>query len=423
MFAHRLMALMTASHHQRPVAAFLRGALLGYGIQLVGLGLGFIVSVLVARVLGPDGRGTFAWMMTLHGMVLPFAMVGLDTFIRQRGADANRAVQGALLGTGAVLVAAMAVLVGLVLYGVGWQTEIGGGNPRLMAIAVAFAPVAAAANVFALLLMAQRRMVLSNVMSLLPRLVSALALIGLLVAGAVSVRWVLIASLAGAPLMLMALWVMFAREGIRPRVEWGVLLTHKKFVGGAYLATLLTYLLQRQDILMLGAYAGAGEVGHYSVAGTFIDVLLIAPMVTGVFLLPHLQSQQPGPGRRAFARKVLLATGAALLMVALAGIAVAHPLVVTLYGAEFEAAVPLLRILLVAFVMFGMLGLLQNVLALAAKGPPLIVAPAVGAVLNLLLNLWWLPAYGATGAAWSSVVSYGVACVAAWVMCKRYRAE
>lgn len=414
-----LQGLYAASPEDRPVLAFLRRALAGYGISMIGLALGFVLSVLVARVLGPDGRGTYAWIMSLHGMALPFAMVGLDTFVRQRGAGASKEIQSQLLGTGALLVAMAASAVAVVLYAIGWQAEIGHGNPRLMALALAFTPVVAVANVFSLLLMAQGRMLATNLWGLVPRIVTAALLVGLLASGTVSVRLVLLATLIGGPVLLVCLWVSHARSGVWPTVHWGVLLTHKKFMGGAYVATLLTYLLQRQDVLLLGVYSGAAEVGHYSVATTFIDVLLMGPALISMFLLPHLQAMGLGPQRRLFMRRVLLATGGVLVACALAGIVIAHPLVTLLYGMEFEPAVPLLRILLLAFVFFGIMMLLQNVLALAAKGLPLMVGPAVGAALNLVLNLWWLPAHGATGAAWASVVGYAAACIAVYVMCRR----
>jgi O-antigen/teichoic acid export membrane protein len=84
-------------------------------------------------------------------------------------------------------------------------------------------------------------------------------------------------------------------------------------------------------------------------------------------------------------------------------------LVTLLFGTTFAPAVPMFRILIAATIVYGMNNILSN--HLAAEGLPW---PAVGIwlvalVINLGLNLYWIPGQGGQGAAYASLVAYGVA--------------
>ncbi|MEZ5850029.1 MAG: hypothetical protein R3D68_05165 [Hyphomicrobiaceae bacterium] len=58
-------------------SGFARDVLATFGTKMAAAGVGLLTSVLVARSLGPDGRGAFATVMTLAAIGMQFANLGL----------------------------------------------------------------------------------------------------------------------------------------------------------------------------------------------------------------------------------------------------------------------------------------------------------------------------------------------------------
>lgn len=50
--------------------------------QLAAIGVGFVAAVLIARSLGPEGRGVFAWLMTLVGVAVQVAALAAPQAVR-----------------------------------------------------------------------------------------------------------------------------------------------------------------------------------------------------------------------------------------------------------------------------------------------------------------------------------------------------
>jgi O-antigen/teichoic acid export membrane protein len=107
-----------------------------------------------------------------------------------------------------------------------------------------------------------------------------------------------------------------------------------------------------------------------------------------------------------FANKVLLAIG--VLMVFMCGILyfTAEPILLTLFGSQYAGSVMPFIILIPGIYFISLEVLLMNYFA--AKQMPLYVVftPLVGLLVNVVLNVMWLPKYGINAAAWTSVISY-----------------
>ncbi|NIR45300.1 MAG: polysaccharide biosynthesis protein, partial [Gammaproteobacteria bacterium] len=91
-----------------------------------------------------------------------------------------------------------------------------------------------------------------------------------------------------------------------------------------------------------------------------------------------------------------------------------------LYGVEFLPAVGPFWLLLPGIISIAVGRVLSS--DLNGRGLPGAVARANGLalVLNLALNLWWIPIWGASGAAAATTVSYGLAVV---FLARRYLRE
>ena len=80
-----------------------------------------------------------------------------------------------------------------------------------------------------------------------------------------------------------------------------------------------------------------------------------------------------------------------------------------LFGAEYREAAPILALHIWAGLFVFMRALVSRWLIAEDLIRLSLWSHGAGALTNVLLNLWWIPIYGATGAAWATVISYGVA--------------
>jgi O-antigen/teichoic acid export membrane protein len=93
-------------------------------------------------------------------------------------------------------------------------------------------------------------------------------------------------------------------------------------------------------------------------------------------------------------------------LVAIPIVVLAHPLVRVLFGSAYQRTAPVLQAH-VASMVFIAVGVARGRYLVARNHLGFIAAAAVlGAVVNVALNLLWLPRYGAMGAAWATVAAY-----------------
>jgi O-antigen/teichoic acid export membrane protein len=163
----------------------------------------------------------------------------------------------------------------------------------------------------------------------------------------------------------------------------------------------------RLDQLLLSLFAAAASLGLYVVAVTYASVLLTIPGSAALVLLPHIVRQQREGTARAclerWYRRLLWATVLGGTLIALSGAV----LIPALFGRAFQAAVPLVALLVPATVMLGM----NQVLAAAFRGigrPEISsTSEVIGVAVTVVGLAALLPGYGIYGAAAASLLAYG----------------
>lgn len=167
------------------------------------------------------------------------------------------------------------------------------------------------------------------------------------------------------------------------------------------LLAVLGMLYQKMNIYLLSALAGAAPTAWFAGAARAVEASKSAHISVFTALFPSMARAGPGSaGHFRLARAALL--GAALL-ISLAVSLLAAPLVILLFGPGFAPAVPVLRVL--AWMMPPYTLNTYLTLACLAEKKEARVAVALGASLLALvvLNLFWVPSLGASGAAWAAL--------------------
>lgn len=412
---------MTAPPDVRPPPGrhLAAGASLNVVAQLVTIGAAGITSVAIARLLGPSGTGTLALAVTLITLATTLFSLGLRAGIIYRvsrggwaPADATRSAQLA-----AMLLGGAGALLGLGFYALTSDTLLAGVTPTMALVTFAALPFALAwlflgvvalslerYETYGAILVAQPLAGLALSIGLAAAFGSLGAIVGLAASHVVGAAVAAILVRRHAPRPVHA---PDGRGELRAAVTFGL-----KAWGSEVLQT-LNY---RLDLLVLNAFALRADVGVYSVALTITGFAWILPSALQTVLFPRTARLDTAgePAREGRSEVELAAargTRHSVLLLAPTALVLALVLVLVvplLYGPKFDRTVTLGLILIPGTLALGLARVLVAVTS--GRGRPIyslygrLIDMPITAALYLLL----IPAYGATGAAIGSTISYAL---------------
>ena len=381
----------------------------------ISVGLGFLLNVMITRAFGPAGKGVLdlsATTAALFALVLGCSANAAVTHVVALEGGLSRRLLAPLFGLGG----AAGLLAGAVL-GFGAATaQRAGLLPRAGAgfwtwyIAVTVA-VSVWSGGFRGGLIGLGRMVLINRTETVTRLLYVVAL-GSLILGAPMVLRPLrpehfaVASLAIA-LLITAFYLGRLARHLRPGpVPWRALLA---FSLPVHATNILHFLNHRADVFFLSAVRGIDEVGIYTLAVSFSQLILLVSSAFAQPLLPQVSAGTDPAATALIAARICrlylaLSTAAAALL-ALA----VPPLLPLVFGRAFGGSTLPLLILLPGVVAFGLVNILISYFAGSGRGSLNFGISIVSVIVTLGGNAWLAPKLGAIGAALVSSASYGLA--------------
>ncbi|MFI7544846.1 polysaccharide biosynthesis C-terminal domain-containing protein [Actinoplanes sp. NPDC049599] len=383
-----------------------RATIQTYGSYLVASAGGLANVVLTARMLGASGRGEVAFLTSVAGMVAFLASLSAyEAMINISGALPER--RPALAGAGVVLAGVLGTLGATAAWIVLWAVPTPGiqFTDTDVMIAVSAIPISILQINFLNLARASYGLAMASLGWISAPLTTLALNVGFAVLGGLTIRvaimdWVIgLAVSAGLVVAHVGRASGFAippARLLRQILGFGL----RSHLGGVMLTG--TY---RLDTWLLGAYAGARELGTYSVAVAWFDAIVHLSRAVSVTFRPDLLRASAEDAGRQSAR--IFRVCAVLVLIIVGGTVLAAPILcVVIFGPEFSDSVLDLRIL--AFGAFGLMALNIFGTALIAQQRPILesIAHSVGFAVAIVLYVVMIPPFGATGAAMASAVSY-----------------
>jgi O-antigen/teichoic acid export membrane protein/transcriptional regulator with XRE-family HTH domain len=182
-----------------------------------------------------------------------------------------------------------------------------------------------------------------------------------------------------------------------------------------------SYVLLASDRYMLEYFATLEIVALYAFAykvATALDVIVIRPFNTD-WAARRFQIATRDDAGVQYARVQVLfplvAVGFSLLL--LSGTPVIYHLVAP---PEYLAGMSVVPLILLAFMLWGMEGPVNIGIMLKGHTQYMPLVGWIAAAVCLVLNFWWIPEYGMVGAAWSTIIAYGVHTLALHVLSQRF---
>jgi len=334
------------------------------------------------------------------------ASQGLEEWGLLRGA-LRRAGQFVTLASGSVTMIAL-----LILWGIG--DRLSSAMFCTMALMLLVLPLSAGTKTVARALMGLHRVVLGQAVDMLLRPLLVLALVGgafLLWPELRQPQYAMAAQLLGAAVVLIAGLVILRR--LTPREartappayrnrEWLRSTLPFTLIGGALV------LNSQTDIIMLGWFAQLKDVGIYRVAAQGSTLVAFSLAVASGVVAPQF-SQLYVKGDVARLQYLVIKSSSVILFVAtpmaLVLLLGGSMLITWVFGSEYAPAYMPLAILVIGQLVLSVFGISGPLLSMAGYESTISKAIWVSALTNAILNLFFVPAFGAVGAAISTMLT------------------
>jgi O-antigen/teichoic acid export membrane protein len=385
-----------------------RSVTLNLGGQLGTLAVGFATSVLLARWLGPADRGLLALLISVAGVTVVVAGLGLPLAVLYH-ASRRETPQGALLGD----VLAYAGALALVLVPGAWLLRepiadllSRGRGDDLWVLAAALVPLLFLDHATRNQLAGQLRFGRSNVLGIGSSAVTLVAVVVLLGALGAGVGGGLVAAALGPAVAVAAACTLVLRTA-RLALDGALLRRLADYGRRVQLGSLFHVLNLRLDVLVLQAFRPLRDVGIYVAAQVVAELVLALARGFHASVVPLVAGTDEHE-ERARTTEAALGHHAVLALAAVLGNAVFGPLVILLYGDDFHPALLPFFVLLPGMWFLGTATVVGG--DLRGRGRPGLASALTGlaVALTLALDLALIPPFGVAGAAVASLVAYTV---------------
>jgi len=166
--------------------------------------------------------------------------------------------------------------------------------------------------------------------------------------------------------------------------------------------SILGILYQRLGILLVTFWLGAVATGWFSAALRVVEFAKTAHLAVFTVLYPQMANSQD---QLKDFRLVWLVLLAGSLTATLGIFLLASLLILILFGAEYSAAIPVLRLLAWMLVPFTVSTSLTLAFVAANQEKPILIALTASLLTLILLNFLWLPRFGILGVGWAMLLA------------------
>lgn len=374
-------------------------------LRLIG---GLVVGALIARHLGPDAYGLLSATLATVGLLQALAGLGLD-IVTVRALTAQEHAPGTVLGTVLAFKLAAGGLTAALWVALGARLALWSGVPTALVAVSAPTLLWTALDVFDYWSQAQGRFGLLAVCRAVTYASLLVVRIGLLIAGA-PVTAFAAAAMLEVLIGGLILTVMVNRRGDRPsdwRVDRVVAAWLLRQSAPMWLSTIAVWTYLRVDQLLIANLLTSADLGRYAAAVRLAESWYFVPTSIVTASFPALVQLRA----RSFAEYV---AGTERLFRLLAGIGIGAGLAATvfapwivgvLFGPAYVEATTAFQILAWSglFAAWGVAR--ENWLVAEGLTRYSPITTALGAVVNIGLNVVLLPRFGIVAAAWTTIVA------------------
>lgn len=390
-------------------------AVLGTFISQILLSLlAFVGAVVVARVLGPEGKGEVSFLILIPMLTVTLGSFGVQEaniyFISKR----QHSLQDSLIISFVLalffgFISSLIVWTGLLLFDFTRFSNISG---NMIAGVVFLSPILFMSRYADGLIIGLNDFITYNRLRVLQPflyLTGIIILVLVKVLSAQSAIAIWYASLAMSIVITLVVILSKKPKAAKPpkafHFNLGRTLETIRYGTPVHLGDMSQFLIYRLDQLFVAFFLGAKGLGLYSVSVNCAEVITYFPVALGTVLFPVAASLKTEQADMLTSRMCRIG-GLATTIIAVVSFLIITPIIGLVFGNAFLPSSRAFQLLLPGIVAMGIARIASK--ALAAKNKQIITAYAGGItiLISIVLNVVLIPLYGINGASIGSTVAY-----------------
>lgn len=370
--------------------------------------LSTLTSVVIARMLGPQGKGVFTIIFLVPSFLLMFSNLGISVaniyYIGKKEDKledivSNSVVFSLVLGVAGIIlfILAFPLLNKLFFHGIA---------AYYFFIAVCILPLILFNSYASGILLANGKINDVNFLSIIP----AISYFSLFLALLFFVKNRIIGTvLAQICSVFMAtgwsVWRLGKISPIRVKLHHQIFKKHLSFGLKGYIANFTTFLTYRFDMFLVSYFLNPTEVGYYGLAVGLAELIWYVPNSINTMLYPTLSASSIKEAND-FTPKVCRNTVFIVSFISLVLVFLGKFVIKILYGEVYMPSLKPFLILLPGVTILTVGKLLSSYTT--GQGRPIIATytSIIALVINTPLNFIFIPKWGITGAAFASTIAY-----------------
>ncbi len=182
------------------------------------------------------------------------------------------------------------------------------------------------------------------------------------------------------------------------------------------------YIYMYSDRLILQRFVPLADIGIYSIAGTFAYILLIIVNATTTAYSPRFLklAEESKAEARGETNKFLEVWWVAIMVILMGYLLLSRYVVQLMTRPSFFPAIPLIPILAIAYIFRGLYCFSVNGIFFLERTKLIPVITISAALVNVILNMIFIPKFGVYAAAWNNVLAYFVTFILAFYFSEKY---
>jgi O-antigen/teichoic acid export membrane protein len=374
------------------------------------MAFGLLLSVLITRLLGPEGKGIFSLFTTTAMFLFLIGKMGVgQASIYYSGLekfDRKEVAGNAIIGGGLISIIISTLFCIFVTFN---NTFFLKGLSIVAIYLLILVALFRLLNLFGkFVFLANNNIIFFNLFGITIVLLPTLLIYIFSIFFHIDLQTVIYLYSLGLLInAILIMIILFSKGLINPRFKYPIIKELIKFGTKSNVGNISKNMLLRIDIYLIAFFLSTTQVGLYSVAAGLMDRYMRIPEAISVILFQHVSSSTQDKSD-IISSKVFKYTIYILIPISCGLWFLVDPLIKILYPNFNDSIAPAL-ILLPGVFMFSLYSILSGIFLGKGKVNFHLINSTSFAALNVILNIFLIPKMGIKGAALASTIAYSLA--------------
>lgn len=391
---------------------FLKNISLTLSRHIFSIIIGLILSIVIARSLGPTGQGIYALIILLPTLLSTFFNFGIGVssvyYIGKNKYSINVIIKTNIVL--ALLLSFMSILFGLIIVHYFADLFFPSVPTNYLYLIVFMLPIIFLNQFLQAIFQGKEDFKSFNFTLMTGQSMNLLLAIFSLTILSYGIEAALFSFVAGQFLMLMTIFYLLNKK-IKYRIKdvkfsFSYLKDSLNFGLKAHVSNILAFLNYRADLFLIAYFLSPLEVGLYTIAVNISERLWVLSQAISTVLYPRIAALNSNSERSDLTSVICRNMTSVSLLGGVFLIMVAEVLIILMFGEDYRSSILMLQLLIPGIIFGSTSRIIANDFAGRGKPELNMNVSFFTVTLNISLNILLIPLYGANGAAVATSISY-----------------